>query len=150
MSLVSMEDAQLCCTHFVLHCSSHTPAHQGWLKQAARGHHQPPGAGISLPRTCSWALRKREWGEEWRKGEGKEKGGKGREKNKRLLESEINKKSPACLPCIPLFQAENLTDLLSLCEVIWVEVSVPIPGLHCRHMLCCFSPIDPSMLLIKY
>lgn len=150
MSLVSMEDAQLCCVHFVLHCSSHTPAHQGWLKQAARGHHQPPGAGISLPRTCSWALRK----ESEVKSEGKErerrKGGKGEKKNKRLLESEINKKPPACLSCIPLFQAENLTDLLSLREVIWVEVSVPIPGLHCRHMLCCFSPIDPSMLLIKY
>lgn len=97
-----MEEAQLCSTHFtvVLHCTSHTPA--CWLKQAAHGHHQPPGKVSSLPRACCRMLGKQS--EVRREGKRKRERRKGGEEEEiRLLRSEINKKLPTCLPCIPLF-----------------------------------------------
>lgn len=82
-----MEEAQLCCTRFVLHCPGHTPVRQGWLRQAAHGHHQLPGKASGLPRACRPVLGKTEWGEERRTGtRERRKGEKGEKKKKTARE----------------------------------------------------------------
>lgn len=70
-----MEEAQLCYTHFVLHCLSHTPV--CWLRQAAPGHHQWLGKVGRIPKAWQNRLRWREKETEKGKGEREEsKGGR--------------------------------------------------------------------------
>lgn len=149
MSLVSMEEAQLCYTHFVLHCPSHAP--MCWLRQAACGHHQWPGKVRRIPKACCRRLGKTDWGGDGRKeGKEKERKIKGEE---RLLKSEINKKLPVCLPCLPLFrQKSSLVFRLTWYNMDWAVTAYTGSPLETHALLlfpqtpsCFWRNINPNL-----
>lgn len=98
-----MEEAQLCNTL----CAALPELYTNVLVKA--GCPRPPpvarkgeqdSQGV-LPNVWQNSLRWKEKERERGKGEGESKGGK------RLLKSEINKKFPVCLPCLPLFRQKT-------------------------------------------